>query len=98
MVVKGMSVTQVEALVKTGYNLGHWNGATGLVSTTAETASPAITAIGVANAGVLQKTSFKGVNGLTGAETLVKYTYYGDSDLSGATTLDDFTLFLGGYT
>jgi fibronectin-binding autotransporter adhesin len=97
MVVKNMIVEDVESLVQAGYNLGHWNGATGLVSTTAENALPAVTAIGVGNAGVLQKTSFKGVDTPAGTETLVKYTYYGDSDLSGVTTLDDFTLFLNGY-
>jgi hypothetical protein len=97
MVIKGMTVDQVETLAAAGFNLGHWNGATGLVSTTAENAAPAITGIGVANAGQLNKTTFKGVEPLVGTETLVKYTYYGDSDLSGATTLDDFTLFLSGY-
>jgi autotransporter-associated beta strand protein len=97
LVVRDMTVAQVQTLVRAGYNVGHWNGASGLVSTTAESASPATTAIGVANAGTLQKTTFEGVTNLTGAETLVKYTYYGDSDLSGGTTLDDFTLFLGGY-
>jgi hypothetical protein len=97
MVVKGMTVEQVESLAQAGFNQGLWNGASGLVSSTAENAAPKITGIGVANAGQLNKTTFKGVNGLTGTETLVKYTYYGDSDLSGATTLDDFTLFLNGY-
>jgi autotransporter-associated beta strand protein len=97
MVVKGMTVAQVQALIQSAFNAGQWNGATGLTSSTAATASPAITAIGIASNGVLNKSEFKGVTGLTATDVLVKYTYYGDSDLNGATTLDDYTLFLNGY-
>jgi autotransporter-associated beta strand protein len=95
MVIRGMTVPQVQALIQTSFNAGHWDGAGGLTSSTA--AGSTITAIGLASNGVLNKTSFKGVQGLTSTDVLVKCTYYGDADLSGNTTLDDFTLFLRGY-
>jgi autotransporter-associated beta strand protein len=97
MVVKGMTVAEVQAEIVKAFNAGQWNGAGGLTSSTAATASPAVTAIGFASNGILNKSEFKGVTGLTGTDVLVKYTYYGDSDLNGATTLDDYTLFLNGY-
>jgi autotransporter-associated beta strand protein len=97
MVVKGLTVPQVQAEIVKAFNAGQWNGNGGLTSSTAATALPAITAIGFASNGVLNKSEFKGVSGLTGTDVLVKYTYYGDSDLNGATTLDDYTLFLNGY-
>jgi hypothetical protein len=96
MVIRNMTVAQVQALVQAAFNAGHWDGPTGLTSSTAAAAS-GLTAIGFASNGVLDKTSFKGVTGLTANDVLVKCTYYGDADLSGHTTLDDFTLFLNGY-
>jgi autotransporter-associated beta strand protein len=97
LVIHNMTVAQVQAEIVKAFNAGQWNGNGGLTSSTAATASPAITAIGFASNGVLNRTEFKGVNGLTANDVLVKYTYYGDSDLNGATTLDDYTLFLNGY-
>jgi autotransporter-associated beta strand protein len=97
MVIKGMTVAQVQAEIVKGFNAGQWNGVGGLTSSTAATALPAITAIGFASNGVLNKSEFRGVSGLDADDVLVKYTYYGDSDLNGATTLDDYTLFLNGY-
>jgi autotransporter-associated beta strand protein len=97
MVVRGMTVGQVQAEIVKAFNAGQWNGAGGLTSSTAAAALPAITAIGFASNAVLIKSEFKGVTGLNAGDILVKYTYYGDSDLNGATTLDDYTLFLNGY-
>jgi autotransporter-associated beta strand protein len=97
MVVKSMTVAQVQALIQSAFNAGTWTGATGLTSSIAASASPAITAIGFASNGVLNKSEFKGVTGLDADDVLVKHTYYGDSDLNGETTLDDYTLFLNGY-
>jgi autotransporter-associated beta strand protein len=97
MVVKGMSVAAVQAEIVKAFNAGQWNGTGGLTSSTAAVASPAVTAIGFASNGILNRTEFKGVTPLTATDILVKYTYYGDSDLSGQTTLDDYTLFLNGY-
>jgi autotransporter-associated beta strand protein len=97
MVIKGMTTDQVRGLIQGGFNVGHWNGATGLDSSTAAANAGGTTAIGYGTAGFLNKSTFKGVTPLNTTDVLVKYTYYGDADLSGATTLDDFTLFLGGY-
>jgi autotransporter-associated beta strand protein len=97
MVMKGMSTSQVRSLIQGAFNAGHWNGATGLDSSTAAANAAGTTAIGYAINSLLNKTAFKGVTPLSGTDVLVKYTYYGDADLSGATSLDDFTLFLGGY-
>jgi autotransporter-associated beta strand protein len=98
MVVKDMAVAAVQAEIVKAFNAGQWNSTTGgLTSSTAATASPAVTAIGFASNGILNKSEFKGVTGLDADDVLVKYTYYGDSDLNGQTTLDDYTLFLNGY-
>jgi autotransporter-associated beta strand protein len=96
MVIRNMTPVQVRSLVQGSFNLGHWNGATGLNSSTAATDARGATGLGYATAGFLSKSSFKGVSPLSGTDVLVRYTYYGDADLSGATTLDDFTLFLIG--
>jgi autotransporter-associated beta strand protein len=96
MVIKGMGEAQVRTLVAGAYNAGHWNGATGLDSSTAAANANGTTAIGYATAGFLGKSEFKGVSPLNTTDVLVKYTYYGDNDLSGFATLDDFTLFLIG--
>jgi autotransporter-associated beta strand protein len=96
-VMKNMSVAAVQAEIVKAFNAGQWNGNGGITSSTAATASPAVTAIGFASNGILNKSEFKGVTGLDADDVLVKYTYYGDSDLNGATTLDDYTLFLNGY-
>jgi autotransporter-associated beta strand protein len=97
MVVRGMDAGQVHSLIQNAYSAGHWNGGTGLSSSTAAANASGTTGIGYASNSILKKTAFKGVTPLNSSDVLVKYTYYGDSDLSGATTLDDFTLFLIGY-
>jgi autotransporter-associated beta strand protein len=97
MLVRNMTVAQVQALVQSAFAAGNWDGPAGLTSSTAAAASTKATAIGFAGNSILNKTSFKGVAPLTPTDVLVKYTYYGDADLSGTTTLDDFTLFLNGY-
>jgi autotransporter-associated beta strand protein len=96
LIVRNSSLTAVQNLIKQGFTNGTWNGS-GITSSTAAADPSGITAIGCASNGVLTKTNFKGVTGLTPNDVLVKYTYYGDADLSGAVTLDDFTLFLSGY-
>jgi autotransporter-associated beta strand protein len=93
-VIRNMTPAAVRAAIASGFAGSAWTGG-GITSSTAA-GNPA-TAIGFAGNGVLNKSSFEGVNGLTAADVLVRYTYFGDADLSGATTLDDFTLFLSGY-
>jgi autotransporter-associated beta strand protein len=79
MVVRNMTVSQVGALVKTGYAAGAWTGP-GINSSTA--AAGTTTGIGFADNSILAFTSFKGVN-VGPTDVLVKYTYYGDADLDG---------------
>jgi hypothetical protein len=74
-----MTVAQVQALVKDGYNGGAWNGP-GINSSTA--AADTNHGIGFADNTILQYSTFKGVS--PGAnDILVKYTLYGDADLDG---------------
>ncbi len=86
----------VQAAIAAGFNSGNWNGL-GLVSSAAANDPARTTALGVATAADISRTSFAGVSDLAPTDVLVRYTYYGDTDLSGVTTLDDFTLFLSGY-
>jgi T5SS/PEP-CTERM-associated repeat protein len=94
LVVKGSTLSAVQALLASGFAGGLWNGP-GINSSAASQDS--LTALGSASNGLLNRTEFSGVTGLDADDVLVKYTYYGDADLSGATTLDDFTMFLVGY-
>ena len=47
LVVRNSSIGAVTSLLQSGYNSGKWNGATGIVSTTASTKSSHLTALGV---------------------------------------------------
>jgi hypothetical protein len=95
MVIRGMTLAQVQAAITQGFNGGTWNGA-GINSSVAATDPNGVTAVGYADNGAYGASSFKGVTGLTASDVLVKFTYYGDADLSGDVTLDDFTQFLDG--
>jgi hypothetical protein len=96
LVIRSMSLAQVQAAVASASTGGTWNGP-GLTSTTAAGDATHATAIGFGTNAALNKSSFKGVTDLGPGDILVKYTYYGDADLTGVVTLDDFTLFLSGY-
>jgi autotransporter-associated beta strand protein len=95
MVVRGMSGTQVQALLQTGYNAGHWDGATGITSSTA--AASTETSVGFASNASLNLTEFKGVTGLTTNDVLVKYTYAGDANLDGKVDIGDLGLLAGAW-
>ncbi len=92
MIVHNGNLVQITSEIGQGYNLGHWNGAGGIESSTA--AGTSNTALGVelnsANGSPLLAT----FDGQTAAMTdvLVKYTYYGDADLSGAVNSADYSL------
>jgi hypothetical protein len=87
----------VTALAASGYNGGAWNGATGLVSSTATSNPNHLTALGViqnsvdgtTGGNVLQST-FEGVPS-SNADILVKYTFYGDTDLNGEVDGSDYS-------
>jgi autotransporter-associated beta strand protein len=95
MVVRNMTAPQVQALLQAGYNAGHWNGPTGITSSTA--AASTETSIGYASNGVLNLTSFKGVTVLTANDVLVKYTYAGDANLDGKVDIGDLGLLAGAW-
>jgi autotransporter-associated beta strand protein len=95
MVVKGMTAPQVQALLQSGYNAGHWDGPTGIVSSTA--AASTETSLGYASTASLNLTEFKGVSGLTTNDVLVKYTYAGDANLDGKVDIGDLGLLAGAW-
>jgi autotransporter-associated beta strand protein len=95
MVIKGMTADQVRASIAASYNGGHWDGPTGITSSTA--AASTETSIGFASNGVLNLTEFKGVTGLTAGDVLVKYTYAGDANLDGKVDIGDLGLLAGAW-
>jgi hypothetical protein len=95
MVIRNMTAPQVQALLQTGYNGGHWDGATGITSATA--AASTETSIGYASNASLNLTEFKGVTGLTTNDVLVKYTYAGDANLDGKVDIGDLGLLAGAW-
>jgi autotransporter-associated beta strand protein len=95
MVIKSMTAPQVQTLLASGYNAGAWNGATGIVSTTA--AASTETSVGFATQAQLGVTEFKGVSGLDADDVLVKYTYAGDANLDGKVDIGDLGLLAGAW-
>jgi autotransporter-associated beta strand protein len=95
MVIRNMTAPQVQALLQSGYNAGHWNGPTGITSSSA--AASTETSVGYASNATLNLTSFKGVTGLTASDVLVKYTYSGDANLDGKVDIGDLGLLAGAW-
>jgi autotransporter-associated beta strand protein len=95
MVIRGMTAPQVQAMLAAGYNAGHWDGPTGITSSTA--AASTETSIGYASNASLNLTEFKGVTGLTASDVLVKYTYAGDANLDGKVDIGDLGLLAGAW-
>jgi hypothetical protein len=100
LVVTNSTISQVTALVASGYNAGAWNG-NGIASSAAAAASNHLTALGVIVNDNGSGAPLYGVNGLI-AQTfdgsspadgniLVKYTYYGDANLDGYVDGSDYT-------
>jgi autotransporter-associated beta strand protein len=95
MVIRNMTAPQVQALLQSGYNGGHWDGPTGITSSTA--AASTETSVGFASNASLNLTEFKGVTGLTTNDVLVKYTYAGDANLDGKVDIGDLGLLAGAW-
>jgi autotransporter-associated beta strand protein len=99
LVVHSSTLTAINALVKSGYNSGGWNGTTGIDSSAASANS--LTALGVivndngsgsplyGSGGTLAST-FSGASPTDG-DVLVKYTYYGDTNLDGKVDGSDYS-------
>jgi hypothetical protein len=100
-IVNGGSVNAIQALVTSARNGGNWLG-NGLNSSTARTASPANSTLGVMSGG-----DYLGVYGggavfageaVNAGSVLVKYTYYGDADFNGVVNFDDYSRTDNGFS
>ncbi len=110
LIIHGGNLAQVSNQLKAGLNLaspgGYWNGAGGIVSSTAAADSTHLTTLGV-----IQNNDGSG-NPIYGATTahglfdgqnpgvgdvLVKYTYFGDADLSGTVDGTDYAKIDNGF-
>jgi autotransporter-associated beta strand protein len=102
LIVHNGTLAAVNTLVASGYNNGAWNGATGIVSSTAASDTAHLTALGVivndngsatplygADGGIA---STFGGNTPVDGDILVKYTYYGDANLDGHVDGSDYSL------
>jgi autotransporter-associated beta strand protein len=87
MVVHNGVVANIANQLKTGFNVGsgYWNGAGGIISTTAASDSTHLTTLGYRTGG----SPLDGVN-TTSSDVLVMYTYYGDADLNGTVNGADY--------
>jgi autotransporter-associated beta strand protein len=102
----GNTITQVTAMVASGYNNGNWNGS-GIASSAAAADSTHLTALGViindttANttgslSGTAMYTSLDGA-AVADGDILVKYTYYGDTNLDGKVDGTDYSRIDNGF-
>jgi autotransporter-associated beta strand protein len=91
--------TGISGLVQTGRNGGSWDGASGIISSTAAAnANPKLFNIGVVKVGDLHQglgdsdtTTFAGQT-VHGSDTVAMYTYGGDANLDGKINIDDYGL------
>jgi ELWxxDGT repeat protein len=97
MIVRSGGVAVIQPLLAAGINGGSWNGAGGIVSSTAGADPTHSTALGYAGNVQLNKTSFAGVSGLTSSDVLVKFTYAGDANLDGQVDIGDLGLLAGAW-
>jgi hypothetical protein len=93
LIVTGGSLSTVFSELKTGFNAGHWNGTTGIISASASSDTRHLTALGSRQSG---GGTFDGANTTT-ADVLVKYTYYGDADLNGTVNGADYSQIDNGF-
>jgi MYXO-CTERM domain-containing protein len=104
----GASLSQVTALVASGYNLpggAKWNGY-GITSSTAAADTSHLTAVGVISNTTPGGAQLYGSGGQTplfdgsspgAGDILVKYTYFGDANLDGKVDGSDYSLIDAGY-
>jgi hypothetical protein len=98
------SLTAVNALVRSGYNLtggGKWNGP-GIVSSAAAGDTTHLTALAVVQNNQGGQALFSGTRMFDqfipgAADILVKYTYFGDANLDGKVDGSDYSLIDAGY-
>jgi hypothetical protein len=102
MIVQNGNLTNIVSQIKEGFNAsgGYWNGAGGIVSTSAATATNFLTTLGAIQNDNGDGTPLYGSGAPYGlfdgqnpgeAAVLVKYTYYGDADLNGVVDGRDYS-------
>ncbi len=85
----GTAYSGVTAQIASGYSGGTWSG-NGIVTSQMQAAAPSLlTALAVAAAGDVNKTTFGGVP-VSSTDTLVMYTWTGDANLDGKVNADDY--------
>jgi hypothetical protein len=91
----GAGLASVAGDLKAGFNAraGYWNGAGGIISTSAASDTRFLTTLGYR---LSDGTPFDGVNTTTN-DVLVKYTYYGDADLNGTVNGADYQQIDNGF-
>jgi uncharacterized repeat protein (TIGR03803 family)/autotransporter-associated beta strand protein len=107
LVIRGGVFATAWGALAGAYNQGAWNGATGIISSTAATNTTHLTTLGViindttANtgnaSGTALYTSIDTTTPTVDGDILVKYTYYGDANLSGNVDGSDYSLIDNGY-
>jgi hypothetical protein len=91
LIVAGGDVEALTTLVQSGRNGGAWNGAGGIVTSTAD-ALAGLTSLGVATAARTGYAggTFRGIS-MSADDVLVMYTYGGDANLDGFISGDDYS-------
>ncbi len=94
--VQGGSLASLTSQIHEGYNAGRWNGAGGIISTTAAADTTHLTTLGIIQnnqSGIALFTAAKPFDTYTPAanDILLKYTYYGDTNLDGKVDGSDYS-------
>ena len=98
-VIHNASIGTLTAAAQAGFASGAFNGASGIISSTAAADTTHLTAVGVIlndNAGSALLGSLDGVSTVDG-DVLIKYTYFGDTDLSGVVDGTDYSRIDSGF-
>ncbi len=98
LIVHNGDPVQITNQIASGYNGGAWNGAAGITSSSAATATNTALGIELNNNGSGGKyfSTFDGQT-VSNTDVLVKYTYFGDANLDGVVNGSDYTLIDNGF-
>ncbi len=100
--IPGASLATTINQIQEGYNGGKWNGAGGILSSSAAANTAHLTALGVIQNNQSGTALFTASNPFDGttpgvSDILVKYTYYGDANLNGTVDGSDYSLIDNGF-
>ncbi len=87
-------ISTIYGYLKTGFNNGAWNGTSGIISSTAQSATNGLH-YGVGWADGADGT--KNVSGLSSGQILLKYTLLGDANLDGTVNGSDFSILAANF-